>query len=54
MRKNLLIANAESDGHVHNEDRRCSTYVRCYYMYLHGDAHEDRYGLLIKVLDAKE
>ncbi len=52
MRKNLLIANTESDGHVYNEDRRCSTDVRCYYMDLHGDADEDRHCLLTRVLDA--
>ncbi len=54
MRKNLLIVSAEGDGQVHNEDRICSTYVRCYYMDLHGDAQEDRHGLHTRVFDAKE
>ena len=54
MRKNLFIVSAESDGHVHKEDRRWSTHVQCYYMDLHGDTHEDRHGLLTRVLDAKE
>ena len=54
LRKNLLIANAESDRHVLNGDRKCRTHVRCYYMDLHGNAHENIHGLLTRVLDAKE
>ena len=52
--KNLLIVSAESDARVPNRNGRCLTHVQCYYVNLHGDAHEGGHGLLTRVFDAKE
>ena len=54
MRKNPLVASVESDGRIYNRDGRWLTHVGCYHMNLHGDAHEERHGLLTRVFVAKE
>ncbi len=50
------MTNAENDGRASNisEEELTVTYVRRYYMDLHGDAHEDRRSLITRVFHAKE
>ena len=40
--------------HSKVSDKRCPTYVQCYYTDLHGDAHKDGRSLLTRVFGAKE